>query len=89
MNFITEMILKMKKTNMEKLYNLERIRKEQGLSRRELALLSGIKEVSIESLERGKVNVNNIKLSTLIALASALHCKVIDLVSADLKRIIA
>lgn len=79
----------MKKTNMEKLYNLERIRKEQGLSRRELALLSGIKEVSIESLEKGKVNVNNTKLSTLVALARALHCKVIDLVSADLKRIIA
>ena len=74
---------------MERLYNLERIRKEQGLSRRELALLSGVKEVSINSLERGITNVHNVKLSTLIALAKALHCKVIDLVGADLKRIIA
>lgn len=74
---------------MERLYNLERIRREQGLSRRELALLSGVKEISINALERGITNVNNVKLSTLIALAKALHCKVIDLLSADLKRIIA
>lgn len=74
---------------MERLYNLERIRKEQGLSRRELALLSGVKEISINALERGITNVDNVKLSTLIALAKALHCKVIDLLSADLKRIIA
>jgi len=74
---------------MERLYNLERIRREQGLSRRELALLSGVKEISINALERGITNVDNVKLSTLIALAKALHCKVIDLLSADLKRIIA
>lgn len=74
---------------MERLYNLERIRREQGLSRRELALLSGVKEISITALERGITNVDNVKLSTLIALAKALHCKVIDLLSADLKRIIA
>ena len=73
---------------MEKLYNLERIRKEQGLSRRELALLSGIKEITIHHLENGTTNVNNVKLSTLIALAKALKVKVVDLLSADLKRII-
>ena len=73
---------------MEKLYNLERIRKEQKLSRRELALLSGVKQITIHHLENGTTNVNNVKLSTLIALAKALHCKVVDLLSADLKRII-
>lgn len=73
---------------MEKLHNLERIRKEQGLSRRELALLSGVKEVTIHHLENGITNVNNVKLSTLVALAKALHCKVADLLSADLKRVI-
>lgn len=73
---------------MEKLHNLERIRKEQGLSRRELALLSGVKQLTIHHLETGTTNVNNVKLSTLIALAKALKVKVVDLLSADLKRII-
>lgn len=73
---------------MDNLYNLERIRKEQGLSRRELALLSGVKEVSIHHLEKGITNPNNVKLSTLVALAKALHCKVVDLLSSDLKRIV-
>lgn len=74
---------------MERLHNLERIRREQGLARRELALLSGVKEVSITSLENGITNVNNVKLSTLIKLAKALHCKVVDLLDSDLKKIIA
>ena len=73
---------------MEKLYSLERIRKEQGLSRRELELLSGVKQVTIYHLESGRTDVNNIKLSTLIALAKALKVKVVDLLSADLKRIV-
>lgn len=73
---------------MEKLQNLERIRKEQGLSRRELALLSGVKEITIHHLERGETDVNNTKLSTLIALAKALHCKVADLVDKNLQRFI-
>ena len=73
---------------MEKLYNLERIRKEQGLSRRELELLSGVKQVTIYHLEIGITDVNNVKLSTLVALAKALKVKVVDLLSADLKRIV-
>lgn len=73
---------------MEKLYNLERIRKEKGLTRRELELLSGVKQLTIHHLENGITDVNNVKLSTLVALAKALKVKVIDLLSADLKRII-
>ena len=73
---------------MERLHNLERIRKEQHLSRRELSLLSGVKEVSIQHLEKGISNVDSTKLSTLVALAKALHCKVVDLLDNDLKRIV-
>ena len=51
---------------MEKLHNLERIRREQGYSRRELELLSGVKAISIQYLEQGITDVNNVKLSTLI-----------------------
>lgn len=73
---------------MEKLNNLQRIRKEQGLSRRELELLSGVKQVTIHHLESGITNVNMVKLGTLIALAKSLHCKVVDLLDTDLKRVI-
>ena len=73
---------------MEKLNNLQRIRKEQGLSRRELELLSGVKQVTIHHLENGTTNVNMVKLGTLIALAKSLHCKVVDLLDTNLNRVI-
>lgn len=73
---------------MEKMNHLERIRREQGLSRRELELLSGVKQVTIQHLEKGITNADNVKLSTLIKLAKALHCKVVDLLSPNLKRVI-
>lgn len=77
-----------KKNNMEKLSKLKEIRTSKKLSRRELALLSGIPEITIQSLETGITNPDNVKLSTLIALAKALKCKIADLVDDDLKRYI-
>lgn len=73
---------------MSKLENLESIRKSKKLSRRELELLSGVKQITIQHLENGTTNANMVKLDTLIKLAKALHCKVYDLVDNDLKRII-
>lgn len=61
------------------MFNLEDIRKEKRLSRRELAELSGVNEQTIVALEMGKNNPFEAKLSTLIKLAKALHCKVRDL----------
>ena len=60
---------------MEKMINLREIRKERKLSRRELALLSGVAEVTIMSLESGVNNINDIKLSTLLKLSKALKVK--------------
>ena len=73
---------------MEKLSNLERIRNEKGFSRLELSKLSGVNDTTIQRLEKGMYDVNMVKLGTLIALAKALHCKVVDLLDADLKRTI-
>lgn len=73
---------------MEKLSNLERIRKEKSFSRIELSKLSGVNSTTIQRLEQGMYNVNMVKLGTLVALAKALHCKVVDLLDKDLKRII-
>ena len=73
---------------MENLHNLERIRREKGFSREELAKLSGVQNTTIHYLEKGITDVNNVKLSTLVKLAKALHCKVIDLLDKDLRKII-
>ena len=73
---------------MKSLHNLERIRKENRLTRRELELLSGVKQETIHHLEKGITNADNVKLSTLVKLAKALHCKVVDLLDNDLKRIV-
>ncbi len=57
-------------------FKLKEIRTAKGLSRRELAELSGINENTIVALEIGKNDPSEAKLSTLIKLARALHCKV-------------
>lgn len=60
------------------MFKLEEIRKAKELSRRELAEKSGIKEMTIVCLESEINDPNNAKLSTLVKLAKALHCKVRD-----------
>lgn len=74
---------------MKKLENLERIRKVKGLTRPQLAKISGVNKTTIQFLESGINDVNNVKLDTLVKLSKALGCKVIDLVDKDLKNIIA
>lgn len=68
--------------------NLEKIRKEKKLTRRELALLSGVKEITIRYYESGILDLSKAKLCILISLAKALKVKVIDIVSKDLIRYI-
>ena len=59
-------------------FNLEKIRKEKRLSRRELAALSGVNEQTIVSLESGINDNGKAKIDTLIKLAKALGCRVRD-----------
>lgn len=59
-------------------FALEEIRKQKGLSRRELADKSGVYEQTISFLESGINNPNFAKIDTLIKLAKALKCKVRD-----------
>ena len=58
-----------------KLETLKNLRKEKGLSRRELAEKSGVSQDTIRTLEDGINDPMNIKLSTLIAICRALGCK--------------
>lgn len=59
-------------------FRLEEIRKGKGLSRKELAELSGVNETTIKFLETKKNNPKEAKISTLIKLATSLKCKVRD-----------
>ena len=68
--------------------NLETIRKSKKLTRRELALLSGVKEITIRYYESGILDLSKAKLCVLIGLAKALKVKVIDIVDKDLIRYI-
>ena len=68
--------------------NLETIRKSKKLTRRELALLSGVKEITIRYYESGILDLSKAKLCILISLAKALKVKVIDIVDKDLIRYI-
>lgn len=68
--------------------NLETIRKSKKLTRRELALLSGVKEITIRYYESGVLDLSKAKLCVLISLAKALKVKVIDIVNKDLIRYI-
>lgn len=67
---------------------LETIRKSKKLTRRELALLSGVKEITIRYYESGILDLSKAKLCVLISLAKALKVKVIDIVNKDLIRYI-
>lgn len=67
----------MPKENRQK-FALKEIRIKKDISRHELSKLSKIHEDTIKSLEMGINEPLNAKLSTLVALAKALGCKVRD-----------
>ena len=60
------------------IFKLEEMRKSKNLSRRELAEKSGVSEPTIVSLENSRNDPGAAKLSTLVALARALKCRVKD-----------
>lgn len=59
-------------------FELEKIRKDKHLSRKELANRSGVHQMTINFLEKKINDPYDAKISTLVKLAKALHCKVRD-----------
>lgn len=57
---------------------LEDIRKSKNLTRKKLAELSGVHEQTINFLENQINDPSDAKISTLVKLAKALHCRVRD-----------
>ena len=59
--------------------NLKRLRRQAGLSQRELAEKSGISLRTIQQYEQRQKNINKAQIDTLIPLSMALYCEVRDL----------
>ena len=68
------------KLNNISLYPLQDIRKEKCLTQKQLAEKSGVNLRTIQNYECGRTNLEDASISTGIALAKALDCKVEDLI---------
>ena len=63
--------------------SLERLRREQGMTRKELAYLSDMNMRTLQAYEQGARDINLIALKNAVALADVLHCDVRDLMNKD------
>jgi len=61
--------------------NLQRIRKERGLTQKELAEISGVSLKMIQKYETGEKNINHARAITLWRLALALDCEMVQLLA--------
>ena len=69
-----------------KLENLKIIRNKKKITMKQLAERSGVSMCCINDLENGYNNAENVKLSTIVALAKALKVRVRDLVNDDVRK---
>ena len=59
---------------------LKYIRKQKGMTRKELALKSGINIRTIEGYEQDKRDINLAYINTIVSLSIVLDCKISDLI---------
>ena len=62
---------------------LERLRRQQGLTRKDLAYIADISFGALQAYEQGNRDINLISLKNAVALADVLHCDVRDLMIKD------
>ena len=58
---------------------LKEIRKNKGITQKELSEETKIKLRTIQSYEQNKKNIDNAKIETLIKLSIALNCRISEL----------
>lgn len=63
--------------------NLQKIRKERGLTQAELAKRSGVSLKTIQALEVGRNNINKAEVMKVLRIADALECPVRNLMEAE------
>ena len=61
--------------------NLQRLRKEAGLSQSQLAKLAGLNVQVLQQYERGARDLNGAKLATLLKICNALECRLADIIT--------
>lgn len=61
--------------------NLQRLRKEAGLSQSQLAAATGIKVQVLQQYEQGTRDLNGAKLPTLLKICNALECRLADIIT--------
>lgn len=76
----------MVESNPECKTNLQFYRLKKGLSRHQLAKLSGVNFYSIRSYEQKLKDINKAQVSTVFQLAKVLECEIIDLLEDIEKR---
>lgn len=59
---------------------LEKLRKQNGLSRKDLGDRVGVSARTIEAYEYGAKDINGAKLKTLLLLCSVLNCRLQDII---------
>ena len=60
--------------------NLQRLRKEAGLSQSQLAA-AGVKVQVLQQYEQGTRDLNGAKLPTLLKICNALECRLADIIT--------
>jgi Predicted transcriptional regulators len=63
--------------------SLEALRQKAGLTRRDLAEISGVHYMKIHQIENGIIKVENITLRVAVKLSDALGCATHDLLGLD------
>ena len=66
---------------------LQNVRKEKGLTQRDLAIRSGVSLRMIQHYERGEFRFENVGVGVMLRLAVSLGCKLSDLLDGDAARI--
>lgn len=62
---------------------LQTIRNNKGLSQQKLADISNVSVRNIQYYEQGVMNIDGAKIGTLLALATALECRISDIIQDD------
>ena len=61
--------------------NLQRLRKEAGLSQSQLAAAAGLKVQVLQQYEQGPRDLNGAKLPTLLKICNALKCSLANIIT--------
>lgn len=63
--------------------NLQRIRKQSGLTQKQLAEQSGVNLQMVQKYEQGTRNINKACVTTTIKLAMTLKCNIADILEKE------